>query len=82
MLNKAKISKCHTSFWLCPETMKFIRQCSETTRISQGQVLQLIVDFYRTSRRLKKVNGDFEKLEQWERDAFDTVNYFLRVMPF
>lgn len=66
----------HYSFWLRPDTMQYIRTCNKATRISQGQILQIIVDYFRLTRR-----AAVEKLSDEDQERLKTVKLFLRIIP-
>ena len=66
----------HTSFWLRPDTMRYIRQATKLTKIPQGQILQLIVDYFRLTRRQRD-----RELTLDERSQLDYVEFFLRILP-
>ena len=66
----------HHSFWLQPETMRYIRNANKVTRIPQGQILQLILDYFRLTRMQRQ-----RELTQDERTKLDYVEFFLRILP-
>lgn len=66
----------HHSFWLQEETMRYIRNANRLTRIPQGQILQLILDYFRLTRTQRN-----RELTQDERSKLDYVEYFLRILP-
>lgn len=66
----------HHSFWLHPETMRYIRNTSNATRIPQGQILQIIIDYFRLTRL-----ASLRELKAEELDKLDQVKVFLRIMP-
>ncbi|MBR3686014.1 MAG: hypothetical protein IKL66_00850 [Clostridia bacterium] len=56
--------------------MRYIRTCNKVTRISQGQILQIIVDYFRLTRR-----AAVEKLSDEDQERLKTVKLFLRIIP-
>ena len=66
----------HHSFWLKPETMAYIRAANKVTRIPQGVILQLIVDYFRLTRTEKQ-----RELTPAEQGKLDYVEFFLRILP-
>lgn len=66
----------HHSFWLRPDTMEYIRLANQATRIPQGQILQIIVDYFRLTR--KKAS---RPLTESESDHYEAVKCMLRVIP-
>lgn len=73
---KKRAATEHHSFWLRPDTMRYIRQANKLTRIPQGQILQLILDYFRLTRRQKD-----RELTPDERSQLDYVEFFLRILP-
>lgn len=66
----------HHSFWLQPETMRYIRNANRLTRIPQGHILQIILDYFRLTRTKNQ-----RELTQDEQSKLDYVEYFLRILP-
>ena len=56
--------------------MEYIRLANQATRIPQGQILQIIVDYFRLTR--KKVS---RPLTESEVDHYEAVKHMLRVIP-
>ena len=75
-LPKKRPSTEHYSFWLRPETMRYIRQANKLTRIPQGQILQIILDYFRLTRTKAQ-----RELTDEERERFSYVEYILRILP-
>lgn len=73
---KKRTCSMHSSFWLEPEMMNYIRSASKSTRISQGQLLQIIVDQYRLNRRRQHGAATAEDLERLE-----MLECFNRIIP-
>lgn len=73
---KKRPSTEHYSFWLRPETMRYIRQANKLTRIPQGQILQIIVDYFRLTRTMNQRELTDEELEK-----LSYVEYILRILP-
>ena len=69
--------KEHYSFWLTEDTMRYIRNASKFTRITQGQILQLIIDYYRLTRK-KACGADLTAEEKVQLEA---VKYISKIMP-
>lgn len=72
----------HTSFWLHPETVTFIKNAAETTRMAQGTVLEIIVTYYRLKRKKELREAAGKKLTADEQKSLDGIYYFLRILPF
>lgn len=72
----------HTSFWMHPETVTFIKNASETTRMPQGTVLEIIVTYYRLKRKKELRRAEGKELTAEEQKALDGIYYFLRVLPY
>ena len=68
----------HTSFWMKPETIMFIRSARIKTGISQATILELIVDYYRISRRLE-IKGE---LSEEDIARLKEIRYFFRILPY
>ncbi len=76
-------SKCaipleHSSFWLQPETAQFIRAARNKTGISQARILELIIDYYRISRRLELKGA----LDDKDVERLKEIRYFFRILPY
>ena len=71
----------HSSFWMHPETVSFIRMAAEQTRMPQGTILEIIITYYRLMRRKELKEQDGKHLTLDEQSALDGVYYFLRVLP-
>lgn len=76
LAKKKKPCTEHHSFWLLPETMRYIRNTSNATRIPQGQILQIIIEYFRLTRI-----ASLRELDKDEQSRFDNVKFFLRIMP-
>lgn len=66
----------HHSFWLTPDTMRYIRTASRSTRIPQGQILQIMTDYFRLTR-IKRAR----ELTEAEQETFKAIQVFLRIIP-
>lgn len=76
-LRKKRPCNEHTSFWMDPETLMYIKNTSRATRISQGQILQIIIDQYRL---LRKINAN--KATEDEIERYEMLECFNRVIPY
>lgn len=73
---KKTASTEHYSFWLRPETMRYIRQVNRLTRIPQGQILQIVLDYFRLTRTKAE-----RELTDEERKRINYVEFIMRIMP-
>lgn len=73
---KKRTCSSHTSFWMNPDVMQYIRTASKATRISQGQLIQIIIDQYRLNRKVKQGNATDD-----DRERLEMLEYFNRIIP-
>ena len=67
----------HYSFWLTENTMQYIRNANNVSRISQGQILQLMIDYFRlTRKKAAKI-----KLTELEAERLEAVKNISRILP-
>lgn len=52
LLDDRKKATEHYSFWLTAESMRYIRNASKLSRITQGQILQTMIDYFRLTRKM------------------------------
>lgn len=75
-LRKKKPCTEHTSFWMDPDTITYIKNASRATRISQGQLLQMIIDQYRLARLIAGGHATED-----EKERFEMLKCFNRIIP-
>ena len=66
----------HCSFWLTADTMSYVRNANKLTRIPQGQLIQIALDFFRLMRK-----AEVTKLTDDEKNYLSYVNQISRILP-
>lgn len=72
----------HTSFWMNPLNVEFIREASETTRMPQGAILEVIINYFRLTRRKAEYEKQGKHLSDHDEKKLKNVEYFLRIIPY
>lgn len=66
----------HCSFWLTADTMSYVRAANKLSRIPQGQLIQIALDFFRLTRK-----GEISKLTAEEKNYLSYVKQISRILP-
>ena len=72
----------HTSFWMNPMNVEFIRAASKRCRMPQGTILETIINFYRLTRKREILAAQGKQLSAYDQDRMRDVEYLLRVIPY
>lgn len=72
----------HTSFWMNPLNVEFIREAAETTRMPQGAILEVIINYFRLTRRKAEYEKQGKPLSDHDEKKLKNVEYFLRIIPY
>lgn len=72
----------HTSFWMNPLNVEFIREASKTTRMPQGVILELIINYYRLTRRKTEYELQGRHLTEYDQRKLENTKYLLRIVPY
>lgn len=72
----------HTSFWMNPLSVEFIRNASECTRMPQGTILEVIINYYRLTRKKADYEAQGKRMTERDEEKLKNVYYFLRVLPY
>lgn len=72
----------HTSFWMNPLNVEFIRAAAKTSRMAQGTILETIISYYRLTRKKEQLEAQGRKLTAHEEDKLKRIYYLLRVIPY
>lgn len=77
-----KRNTSHTSYWMSPTAIDFIKRCSETTRMPQGLVLEIIITDYRLRRKADQLKRQGLELNEADKRAREAVDYYFRILPY
>jgi hypothetical protein len=65
-----------------PLSVEFIKNASTCTRMPQGTILEIIINYYRLTRKKADYEAQGKRMTERDEERLKNVNYFLWVLPY